>query len=102
MLRHHGPKVILATAVAAGVLGAGVAVADDQPTCPYGNTPQAGQQAQNGARQGDRAGDRERARKRDGTGARHSQRAGQRRGQRQHAQGQHRGEGERGEQCPYR
>ena len=38
MLRHSA-KIIFATAGVVGVLGAGVAVASDPVTCPYGNTP---------------------------------------------------------------
>ena len=42
-MRHLNAKLILTTVAITGVIGAGVAVAADQPTCPYGNTPQAGQ-----------------------------------------------------------
>jgi hypothetical protein len=44
-MRHLNAKFILTTVAITGVIGAGVAVAADQSTCPYGNTPQAGQEA---------------------------------------------------------
>lgn len=44
-MRHLNAKLILTTVAITGVIGAGVAVAADPPTCPYGNTPQAGQKA---------------------------------------------------------
>jgi hypothetical protein len=39
-MRHLNAKLILTTVAITGVIGAGVAVAADQPTCPYGNTQQ--------------------------------------------------------------
>ena len=44
-MRHRNAKIILATVAITGVVGAGVAVAADAPTCPYGNTPKAAQNA---------------------------------------------------------
>ena len=67
-MRRRSLKLILTTTAAVGVLGAGVAVAADPPTCPYGNTPQAGQ-----VTNAQRSGDQLRLRKRDGTGPRHAQ-----------------------------
>ena len=99
MLRRSA-KTILATAGVLGVLGAGVAVAADPPTCPYGNTPQATMtQTQTGAQQ--------QQRKRDGTGPRHAQRVHQRdrSGQGTRQQGRHHGSGYQrtgNPSCPYR
>lgn len=76
--------LILSTVAATAVIGAGVAVAADPPTCPYGNTPRSEQVAP----RTDRDGDQLRLRKRDGTGPRHEQRG-------------HRA-GNRGADCPYR
>ncbi len=76
-------KIILATGCAVGVLGAGVAVAADPPTCPFGNTPQ----ATSAQTRTDRT--QMRLRQRDGTGPRHAQRQGA-------------GQGNRGADCPYR
>jgi hypothetical protein len=50
-MRHRNAKIILATVAITGVVGAGVAVAADAPTCPYSNTPKA---AQNAPAQGER------------------------------------------------
>ena len=97
MLRRNA-KILLATAAVLGVLGAGVAVAADQSTCPYGNTPRAGQTATG-------TGDQDRLRKRDGTGPRHAQRA-QQGAKQQRGQGQGRRLGPRdgsgNPDCPYR
>ena len=72
MLRHSA-KIILATAGVVGVLGAGVAVASDPVTCPYGNTPKVTQtQTATGTAT------QQRLRERDGTGPRHAQRSQQR------------------------
>ena len=70
-MRRRSSKIILSTVAITGVLGASVAVAADPPTCPFGNTPKATQQAP--ARTGDQ--DRQQLRKRDGTGPRHAERA---------------------------
>lgn len=50
-MRHRNAKITLATVAITGVVGAGVAVAADAPTCPYSNTPKA---AQNAPAQGER------------------------------------------------
>ena len=78
MLRRSA-KTMITTAGIVGVLGVGVAVAADQPTCPYGNTPKV-TQTQTGTQQ----------RLRDGTGPRHTTRSQQRGGQ---GQGRHQGAG---------
>lgn len=93
-MRRPTIKIIVATTAAASLLGAGVATAADPPTCPYGNTPQAGQvvkgqqkgkqlRQHRGAkvRKGARAGDRtqRQLRKRDGTGPYHEQNVAARR-----------------------
>jgi hypothetical protein len=101
MLRRTA-KTIVATAGIVGVLGAGVAVAADPPTCPYGNTPQATQtqtQTPSGAQQ--------QLRKRDGTGPRHAQRLQQRDGASQASRhgGRHGGSAYQATgnpNCPYR
>jgi|NGEPerStandDraft_8_1074529.scaffolds.fasta_scaffold71360_1 hypothetical protein len=80
MLRRSA-KTMITTAGIVGVLGVGVAVAADQPTCPNGNTPKV-TQTQTGTQQ--------RLRERDGTGPRHAQRSQQRSGQ---GQGRHQGSG---------
>ena len=85
-------RTLLATAGIVAVVGTGVAVAADPPTCPYGNTPQV-------TRTQDRDTVRQQLRKRDGTGPRHAQRVQQRQGS------QHRGLGHQGTgnpACPYR
>ncbi len=97
MLRRSA-KTILATAGIVGVLGAGVAVAADPPTCPYGNTPQVTQTQTTAQHQ---------LRKRDGTGPRHAQRVQQRdrSGQATRHQGRRDGSGYQGTgnpSCPYR
>ena len=96
-MRHLNAKLILTTVAITGVIGAGVAVAADPPTCPYGNTPQAGQKAP-ARTNGD--GTQLRLRKRDGTGPRHAQRATRERSGNgpRHQQGP----GNRGADCPYR
>lgn len=80
MLRRSA-KTMITTAGIVGVLGVGVAVAADQPTCPNGNTPNVTQT---------QTGMQPQLRKRDGTGARHATRAQQRGGQ---GQGRHQGSG---------
>jgi hypothetical protein len=103
MLRHSA-KIMLATAGVVGVLGAGVAVASDPVTCPYGNTPKVTQtQAATGTAT------QQRLRERDGTGARHAQRSQQRgQGQAGRHHGRHAGAGNGAgnaignPNCPYR
>jgi hypothetical protein len=97
MLRH-GPKILIATVAAVGVLGAGVAVAADPPTCPFGNTPQAGQVAQPSTPNA--TGTQHRLLKRDGTGPRHAQQVKERQSRSPGSQG--RATGNRGVNCPYR
>ena len=101
MLRHSA-KIIFATAGVVGVLGAGVAVASDPVTCPYGNTPKVTQTQTATATQ-------QRLRERDGTGPRHAQRSQQRgQGQAARHQGRHAGAGNGAGKatgnpnCPYR
>lgn len=103
MLRHSA-KIIFATAGVVGVLGAGVAVASDAVTCPYGNTPKVTHtQTATGTAT------LRRMRERDGTGPRHAQRS-QQRGQGQAGQhhGRHAGAGNgagnatSNPNCPYR
>jgi hypothetical protein len=96
-MRHPNTKIILATVAITGVVGAGVAVAADAPTCPYGNTPKA---AQNAPARGNGDGTQLRLRERDGTGPRHAQRGAHDRSG--HGQRQHHGVGNRGANCPYR
>ena len=103
MLRRS-TRTILVTAGVVSVLGAGVAVAADTPTCPYGNTPRA---AQTQSAAGDTT--RLRLRERDGTGPRHEQRSQRRAGGRQaRGQGRHHGQGHGARDgsgnptCPYR
>jgi hypothetical protein len=97
MLRRSA-KTVLTAAVVAGVLGTGVAVAADPPTCPYGNTPQATQtqtQTQTTTQR--------HLRERDGTGPRHAQRV--RDGLGTGGQTRHHGSGYQGAgnpSCPYR
>ena len=88
MLRRSA-KIILASGCAAGVLGAGVAMAADSPTCPYGNTPRATQSQTQTQAPAQGTQQRLRLRERDGTGPRHAQRHGA-------------GMGNRGADCPYR
>jgi hypothetical protein len=96
-MRRLNAKLIITTVAITGVIGAGVAVAADQPTCPCGNTPQAGQKA---PERSDGDGTQPRLRKRDGTGPRHAQRAaGERPG---NGPRQQQGPGNRGADCPYR
>jgi hypothetical protein len=72
MLRRSA-TIMLATAGVVGVLGVGIAVAADPPTCPYGNTPQVTR-----TQTGSQTTTQQRLRKRDGTGPRHEQRVQQR------------------------
>ena len=96
-MRHRNAKIILATMAITGVVGAGVAVAADAPTCPYGNTQKA---AQNAPARGNGNGTQLRLRERDGTGPRHAQRSARNRAG--NGQRQHQGPGNRGANCPYR
>jgi len=91
MLRRS-MRIAITTAAVAGTLGAGVAVAADPPSCPYGNTPRVTQ---------NQTGDTttpQQLRKRDGTGARHAQRSQQR----DRENPARPGAGNRGADCPYR
>ena len=87
-------RVAITTAAVVVTLGAGVAVAADAPTCPFGNTPQATQTQTTGTPT------QQQLRKRDGTGPRHAQRSQQR--DRQGPARAGAGSGNRGADCPYR
>ncbi len=71
-MRQVSHRIIVGAVAASMALGAGAAVAatGDQPTCPYGNVPQAGQ-----ADRPSTTGSQQRLRERDGTGPRHAQRS---------------------------
>ena len=87
-------RVVITTAAVVVSLGAGVAVAADAPTCPFGNTPQATRVQTTGTAA------QQQLRKRDGTGPRHAQRSQQRDRRSPGRAGA--GPANRGADCPYR